>query len=523
MPTLQPASLLASGNHLWAVDAVQPVAAMIDPAGVEAPHVVTWKTLPPAPVGEVKWSRSGFAYGDCLYVQEHRGGPVARLGRGGIEQVWWVDDSARLVAAGPDGAWVAPPPPEQRIVTRAEAVAMGAPEDRADGAIVEVDSRALPPGLTGQALHRLEDDGVTKVEVMGDIVEVIASSDGLEVEVARLGGRGTARLRDLGMGEDFDAEFLTQWVALSWHAEQATLDEQHVIDEGRRPSGEEEGYVMPWLRRYDSWQEPLVVGDLHWRAGQFSGEIEKLGDIKTDSEEHDADHTFGWFAYAPLSGEYLGDVPDEYIDGGWTIEDPPAGGIVDDEVPPPDEPGAGEPGKLVVTAHDAEGKLVQRWVLGEGEVSARAALENALVIAVTDASSMRIVLLRAGSDAVRQLADDIDITAAVRPLVTRPVEEMSYVQQMLARHPAPAWADIEDEQTRLVGEWPASCIEWTFTHAARPGLRLCRRLDLFDHIGRILGDELGSPLDLADIHLMEDLGTGAIPPASQAVGGLLIM
>lgn len=48
-----------------------------------------------------------------------------------------------------------------------------------------------------------------------------------------------------------------------------------------------------------------------------------------------------------------------------------------------------------------------------------------------------------------------------------------------------------------------------------PGLVLRRRVPLFDELGRIEQPEYAS------VYLMEDLATGAVPPASEAHNGIL--
>lgn len=65
------------------------------------------------------------------------------------------------------------------------------------------------------------------------------------------------------------------------------------------------------------------------------------------------------------------------------------------------------------------------------------------------------------------------------------------------------------------GEWPDSRLVITFRHPVRPGLLLRRTLTLFD--------DAGGPVfhTYAEIHLMEDLDTGGVPPADEAVDGIL--
>jgi hypothetical protein len=58
----------------------------------------------------------------------------------------------------------------------------------------------------------------------------------------------------------------------------------------------------------------------------------------------------------------------------------------------------------------------------------------------------------------------------------------------------------------VVGAWPETTLEITFDWAPLPGLRLRRRLPLFDELGR------HTPPEYSDVHLMEDLATGTVPP-----------
>lgn len=134
-------------------------------------------------------------------------------------------------------------------------------------------------------------------------------------------------------------------------------------------------------------------------------------------------------------------------------------------------------------------------------------------------------------DAVRDrvLADPIDISAHRWPLGPRPVELDSYLREALRRnenvqqywHPAdggpaqPLADGPDDVVTDLVGEWPDTMLQWTFTSARYPGLRLRRRVRLFDELGRIAYPQY------ADVSLMEDLAVGPFPDPGQAVDGVL--
>ena len=65
------------------------------------------------------------------------------------------------------------------------------------------------------------------------------------------------------------------------------------------------------------------------------------------------------------------------------------------------------------------------------------------------------------------------------------------------------------------GDWPDSHVVVTFKHTSRPDLVLRRQLRIFDDEGYPVEHEYAS------IHLMEDLDTYHVPPAEDAVNGVL--
>lgn len=175
----------------------------------------------------------------------------------------------------------------------------------------------------------------------------------------------------------------------------------------------------------------------------------------------------------------------------------------------------------LVTAHCADGSLAGRWVLGEGRVLAVVARAAGVALSVARPSGAApgagpaevLTLDPADPQPQSALSDQLDISAQV-PLV-RPPDADSYLAAMLARYPVPALSGVADAHSRLLGEWPETRLEWTFTHPSRPGLVLRRRLALFDGLGRIAEPEH------CDVHLMEDLETGDLPPADRARDGVL--
>jgi hypothetical protein len=97
---------LSSG--LWVLDRVHPVAVVLDPTDGQLRHVVSWGQEP-APTQLSAWRRV-IAAEDGLWVQENGldGGPLLRVGVGGIEKATWTKRWV-LAAAGPGGAWCSRP------------------------------------------------------------------------------------------------------------------------------------------------------------------------------------------------------------------------------------------------------------------------------------------------------------------------------------------------------------------------------------------------------------------------------
>lgn len=80
---------------------------------------------------------------------------------------------------------------------------------------------------------------------------------------------------------------------------------------------------------------------------------------------------------------------------------------------------------------------------------------------------------------------------------------------------APLSEGMKDVQVQVIGAWPRTRIEVSFTHPHYPWGRMCRTLDVFDAAGRIIFNPY------ADINLMEDLDTGHLPDPAQAREGIL--
>jgi hypothetical protein len=86
------------------------------------------------------------------------------------------------------------------------------------------------------------------------------------------------------------------------------------------------------------------------------------------------------------------------------------------------------------------------------------------------------------------------------------------------RHPtdrSPLAAGMSGSRVTVVGAWPRTRVEIAFRHPHVPEGLLRRTIAVFDAAGRI------ATAQYASIHLMEDVETGHLPPASAARDGIL--
>ncbi|WP_380156334.1 hypothetical protein [Kineococcus sp. R86509] len=166
---------------------------------------------------------------------------------------------------------------------------------------------------------------------------------------------------------------------------------------------------------------------------------------------------------------------------------------------------------------------------GNTVVAATPAGERLAVVVATDLTPPRVLVVDALTRLVQSWprSGEVDISPACWPLRPRPLDVESYVQQVVDD-----WSQLESYwqgsgttqplargmsavEVRLVGDWPRTQLECTFGFAPYPGVRLRRRLDLFDELGAVAKPEY------AQIHLMEDLDTRALPPLEDAIDGVL--
>lgn len=242
---LRPDRLIDLPSGLWAVDAVQPVAAVLDPATGAVRAVVGWPQVPPAPVREDGTGSRALGDGRCLWIQQEAGGPVVRVDVDGITTAAW-SDGQQLAACGPGTAWCAPRPPPQELVGPGGGRPLGWPGwDR----LLHVDA-------TGAS---------RPVVVEGRVRSVQAGAAGLLVQV----DDDPFELHHLGL-DTYEVVRATRWLHLPWDCavpERLTHDEHGLAaPPGPLPQHDDGG------RRFVSWidpvdDEPLLALGLHWQLG----------------------------------------------------------------------------------------------------------------------------------------------------------------------------------------------------------------------------------------------------------------
>lgn len=113
---LRPGFLVQVGECLWAVDAFQPVAAVLDPSSGTVRQLVSWAELPPPPAtGPDRWRVFGSPAG--LWVQPFQEGPVALINTGGLVRAYYTAGQ-RLSGVTAAGAWCGPRRSRHELVRR---------------------------------------------------------------------------------------------------------------------------------------------------------------------------------------------------------------------------------------------------------------------------------------------------------------------------------------------------------------------------------------------------------------------
>lgn len=114
--------------------------------------------------------------------------------------------------------------------------------------------------------------------------------------------------------------------------------------------------------------------------------------------------------------------------------------------------------------------------------------------------------------------DGIDITGHCLPVGPEPLDHDCYVAYCVRGLDGLRFSDTVDEvSATFVGGWPDGHMQVRFRHVDYPGLVLVARLRLYDE----QGGRLDGFLTYVPAQLMEQAGTRAYPPASDAVDGVL--
>ena len=460
MRALRPDRLVLLRSGLWAVDGAQPVAAVLDPDTGAVRRVVAWPEVPPPSAAEDLWPPARvLGDGTSLWVQHGAGAPVVRVDLDGTAVAAWPD-GAWLAACGPTGAWCTAPPPEQVLVRDGDPLELGLLPDR--------------------LLHVAPDGTVTVVATDRPVRSVRATPDALEVRL----DDEPATLHELGAGTS-EVEPSQRVLRLPW---QEPLPASVTVADAAPPVGPDEvddehdatadggRWHAPWC---DLDEPGLPALGLVWHLGW------------------DLDPDLDWDR-GPLLGEH------------------------------------GLHRRCVAVAGRLDGTgtrtEVARWDLGGGRVVAAAQAGGRLAVAVdrgtwrpapATPAPVEVVALdpHGGGVTVLLPGDAVDLTGRGWPLGPRPLDADSYAAHVLRTHAAPGGGSLgtgtSDVRVRLDGAWPDTVLEWSFRHDRRPGLRLRRRVPLFDELGRI------APPHFAGVHLDEDLATDDLPPAAAARDGVL--
>jgi hypothetical protein len=182
---------------------------------------------------------------------------------------------------------------------------------------------------------------------------------------------------------------------------------------------------------------------------------------------------------------------------------------------------------------------VLRIDLGPGLVHSVHAVGDELWVAVARRRSLAFVPRDRGVDVlavspmgtvrVVHSADSIDVIASAPPLrrpasqeiedhvrrVSRMFENLDEYWRTADGVTQPLVQGLTDPSVAVEGGWPRTRLLVTLKHPQRPGVLLRRTLPLFDDAGQPIDHEY------AVIHLMEDLDTHHIAPATEAVDGVL--
>ncbi|RVW03850.1 hypothetical protein EGT50_04870 [Rhodococcus xishaensis] len=424
-----------SSGYVWVVDATQPVAALFDPYTERFARLVSWTDLPPGPQGARQ--REIVADADGVWVQNHRDGPLVRVGVDGILHAEFTQGH-KLICAGQTGAWcssstrrrrdiastpdVPPrrsPRPPTLLVARPEGGTRRVVIDAAATVSFEFDESSLFVGVEHDPWERVPTSAMTS-RLDGAGFEVRYSSSVLQVPLD-----GTIPER---IGPDTHPCLQDRAVEYTSEYADVTYNEAH-----RRKRAMDAALRWHW-------------GTVTARRG--------ISIVR---------------AYRPDAS-----VPTAEID---------------------------LPGMRVTDGATAAGRL---WMITMPET--RTGPKDSVLTVGVDGRVHPVQ------------AEGIDITDRCWPVGPEPLDHGSYVAHCLRGLDGVRFSDGVDEvSATYVGRWPNGHVQVRFRHVDYPGLTLVARLRLYDE----QGTRLDNFLTYVRAELMEQAGTRAYPPASDAVGGVL--
>ncbi|WP_139277808.1 hypothetical protein [Rhodococcus marinonascens] len=431
---LRPRSVFFSCGYVWVVDDTQPVAALFDPYTERFVRLVSWTDLPPPPLNSRQ--QQIVAHTNGVWVQNHRDGPLVRVGVDGIIHAEYTEGH-QLICAGSSGAWCfsnarrrrdvasAPdvPPlrslrPPMLLVVLPEGGSRRVVIDGAAVVSVEFDESSLFVRVSHDPWERVPTPAMTSVDRPG--FEVRYGSSVLQVPldgpIPERIGPGTHPFL-----QDRQVEHTSEYADTSYN-------EAH-----RRKRAVDAAFRWHW------GTNPARNGSTIVRA------------------------------YRPDAS-----VPATEIDlSGMRVTH-----------------GAASAGRL--------------WMVTTPE---------------TRTGSGRSVLTAGVERKARPVGvEGIDITDRCRPVGPQPLDHGSYVAYCLRGLDGRRFSERVDEVfATYVGQWPHGRVHVRFRHIDYPSLTLVARLNLYDE----KGTRLDNFLTYVRTELMEQAGTRAYPPASDAVDGVL--
>lgn len=454
---LRPGFLTLASGRLWAVDAFQPVAAVLEPESGTVEQLVSWRELPPPMASEVPGlGQRVLGSSAGLWVQPYDGGPVGLIGAEGLVLAGYCA-GLRLSGTTSAGAWCGPRRKRRELVKR-------------------------PP--EPENVLCLGKDGTTRtVTVDRPIGELRTGPDGLYVRVRANPAEHDTDPPPLGKpdpGETWlhlrDDAPLPQRLSRSEHGDAAPAPRPDPILTGNPGPG--------------TWHSPdrtdrIVVGQLHWSVGwaqepKVQPQVLATGHDRSTGAEHHRVH-LGY-------GEAVAVA--EQSDSLWV---------------------ALRRTRPAIPARHAGVDLLR--------IDARSGrVETTLLADSVDITDVCRSLPPEPPDAdsyATHQQRSFDGLARYGEKLRRAFEDGDTMAFDGGSAEDALGNDLRSCRAELVGHWPDTTIHLRCTRARHPGLELVRVIALFDELGR------QTPPEHAGTHLLEDIETGHVPSTDQAVDGTL--